>query len=272
MRREERLAVRARRRTCSSARRRRRRAARRGDRERQRARHVARASGGAGTPARTTRVLAAAVDRAVVGEEGVRDPAEPRARVRVLDTRSARRSVPARQHERPAEVGAEQVVERRVRAAARRATASPARPTAATARRRAGARARSAAPASASSSSSAARDLGQRLGLGRQHRERLLLAVLAGAQPGDGLLVGGVAGEVVAAEPLDREDRPVAQQPPTASSSGIESRGPARRAAVGSAWKRRSAGSSYSRRQSAHSAKPAIVVFAPVVRDARGRS
>ncbi len=46
-----------------------------------------------------------------------------------------------------------------------------------------------------------------------------------------------------------------------ASSIGIESRGPQTGQAIGSAWKRRSVGSSYSRRQSSHSGKPAMVVF-----------
>ena len=70
-----------------------------------------------------------------------------------------------------------------------------------------------------------------------------------------------VAGEVVAAEALDREDRCRRGAGRSPSSSGIESRGPQAGQAIGSAWKRRSAGSSYSRRQSAHIVKPAIVVF-----------
>ena len=49
---------------------------------------------------------------------------------------------------------------------------------------------------------------------------------------------------------------------PAASSSGIVSRGPQSGQAIGSAWKRRSPGSSYSRRQAAQSGKPAIVVRA----------
>ena len=46
-----------------------------------------------------------------------------------------------------------------------------------------------------------------------------------------------------------------------AFSSGMESRGPQAGHATGSAWKRRSSGSSYSRRQSGHIGKPAMVVF-----------
>jgi hypothetical protein len=55
---------------------------------------------------------------------------------------------------------------------------------------------------------------------------------------------------------------PPPRRTPTASSSGIASRGPHAAQAIVSAWKRRSAGSWYSRRQSAHRGKAAIVVFA----------
>ena len=60
-------------------------------------------------------VLAAAVDRPVVSEEGVGDPAQPRPRLVVLERDRLVGDIPARQHERTAEVGREQVVERRVR-------------------------------------------------------------------------------------------------------------------------------------------------------------
>jgi hypothetical protein len=47
----------------------------------------------------------------------------------------------------------------------------------------------------------------------RRHQgERLVLAVLARAQARDGVVVVGGAGEVPAAEPLDGQDRAVAQQ------------------------------------------------------------
>ena len=59
-------------------------------------------------------VLAAAVDRAVVGEEGVGDVAEPLARFVVGDRDGLVGAVAARQHERPARVGHEEMVERRV--------------------------------------------------------------------------------------------------------------------------------------------------------------
>ena len=47
----------------------------------------------------------------------------------------------------------------------------------------------------------------------------------------------------------------------TAASSGSDSRGPQAGQAIGSAWNRRSDGSSYSRRHATHIGKPAIVVF-----------
>ena len=48
--------------------------------------------------------------------------------------------------------------------------------------------------------------------------------------------------------------------PSTPSASSSRTRGPQTGQAFGWAWKRRSAGSSYSLRQAAHIAKPAIVV------------
>ena len=58
-------------------------------------------------------------------------------------------------------------------------------------------------------------ELDQRARLGHagdHQRERLVLAVLARAQPRDRALVVGAAGEVVAAQPLDGDDRARAQQ------------------------------------------------------------
>ena len=82
--------------------------------ERQRARCVP-----ARTPDRKARahdgVFAAAVDRPVVCEEGVGDPAQPRPSVVVVERDRLVRDVSARQHERAADVGREQVVQRRVR-------------------------------------------------------------------------------------------------------------------------------------------------------------
>ena len=50
--------------------------------------------------------------------------------------------------------------------------------------------------------------------VGDHHRERLVAAVLALAQRGDRGLVGRVAGQVVAAEALDRDDRALGEQAP----------------------------------------------------------
>ena len=83
--------------------------------------------------------------------------------------------------------------------------------------------------------------------------------------------VAGAAGQVVAAEALDGHDRPGAQQrraPPRrrprrlrgAAAPTSRARGPQSGQAFGWAWKRRSAGSSYSRRHAAHIANAAIVV------------
>ncbi len=52
----------------------------------------------------------------------------------------------------------------------------------------------------------------QQLGPIGHERERLVLAVLAAAQQRDGLLVRRVAGEVIAAQALDREDLAVAEE------------------------------------------------------------
>ena len=86
-------------------------------------------------------------------------------------------------------------------------------------------------------------------------RERLLVAVLAAAQRRDRLRVVGVAGEVVAAEPLDRDDRAAAQrrrgrrdgvarsaEPLLPAPSRAAARGPQSAQAFGWAWNRRSAG------------------------------
>ena len=213
-------------------------------------------------------VLAAAVDRPVVREEGVGDPAEPRPRLVVVEGDRLVGEVPARQHERAAEVGREQVVERRVREHDAEPRASRARPTSATA-----------APSRRRRST---------IGRARRAEQRpLLVARPRRAPPGAAVISANgfssrclrarsratassfarVAGEVVAAEALDREDRARRGACDTASSSGIDSRGPQTGQAIGSAWKRRSAGSSYSRRQSAHIGKPAIVVVGAVVGD-----
>ena len=186
--------------------------------------------------------------------------------------------VAAGHHQRPTGVGEEQVVERRVgqhqpelgRARGDRRPRAP-RPAAA-GRGRSGARGSPSSSASAGPSSTSS---ARRPEVGDHHRERLLLAVLARAQRRDRLLRVGPAGEVVAAEALDGDDpRPprsaaaaaatASGAPPRSSSRpsapSSRARGPQSGQALGWAWKRRSSGSSYSRRQSAHISKPDIVV------------
>ena len=105
------------------------------------------------------------------------------------------------------------------------------------------------------------------------HRERLVAALLALAQHRDRRLAGRVAGQVVAADALDRDDRAVARAatgPRRARSSSYDVSAAGRDQAQPSvrspgqqtvwAWKRRSAGSAYSAAQAAHIGKPAIVV------------
>ena len=181
--------------------------------------------------------------------------------------------VPAREHQRDARVRAEQVMQRAV---------GQHHPELAGARGDRGRHARAGPPgrehdrprdASQQRAGGVAEHhevLGRR-DVGGQQRERLVLAMLAGAQLGDRARIVGAAGQVVAADALDGDDRPVPEQrggrrdgvgggalAPVAS--GQPRPRPAAGQARGWAWKRRSRGSSYSARQSAHIAKPAIVV------------
>ena len=237
----------------------------RGDREAQRrGRVAARAAQREGRP--DDAVLAAPVDRAIVREEGVGDPGEPAPCVGVVDRDRLVGAVSAREDERRAEIGAEEMVQRRVGehqpepGRARRDGRCERRiRVAAQEDDRPGRQVR-AAPAPLQRP-------GQRIGLGGEHCERLLFAVLARPQPGDRVLVARCTGEVIAADPLDGDDGPVEQQrngrqqrvvPPQRAARQLW---PAGGTADGSAWNRRSAGSSYSRRQSAQSSNPDIVVF-----------
>ncbi len=56
------------------------------------------------------------------------------------------------------------------------------------------------------------RQLDQQLRAGSHHCERFLFAPLPLSEPGDRLLVGCVAGQVVTAQPLDRDDLSLAQE------------------------------------------------------------
>ena len=122
--------------------------------------------------------------------------------------------VAAREHERHAGVGRQQLVQRRVgqhEPEVRRARARPRRATSASGRRRASTigRAREVSSASSSASSSTSRRAASTSATSRANGP--VLAVLARAQRGDGLLAVGAAGEVVAAEALDGEDLAVEQ-------------------------------------------------------------
>ena len=67
-------------------------------------------------------------------------------------------------------------------------------------------------------------DLGEPLGGGEvadHHRERLVGPALAPAQRGDGIVRRRVAGEVVAAQPLDRHDRTVGERPLRGGDGGV---------------------------------------------------
>ena len=90
--------------------------------------------------------------------------------------------------------------------------------------------------------------------------------MLARPQRGDGLLAGGVGGQVVAAQALDGEDAAVAEEFGGRLervfwlSSFRASRGPQAGQQTGWAWKRRSAGSWYSAAHRSHIVNGAIVV------------
>ena len=186
------------------------------DRQREAVRARARASGAGRAAPRTHRVVGARLDRAVVDEEArrrcppaARSASSSRERDRLVG------DVAARHHERHAGVGEQQVVQRRVRQHHAELAQRPARPRRATARaRRArGDHDRPVARGQPRRGGRVERDeRARRVEVGRHQRERLVLAVLARAQRGDRRLVVGAAGQVVAADPLDRDDRAGAQQ------------------------------------------------------------
>ena len=197
----------------ATTRRRRRRPAARGPRGR------ARASGAAPSCGRARRARPSRRCGRAIGRSCTRNAsaigASRSARVVVAIGDRLVASVAARHHQRAAGVREQQVVQRRVgqhhaelgdagRDGRRDARAGPARARARSAR----ATERSSASSAASSTTSAVR----RGDVGHHQRERLVLAVLARAQRRDRGLVVGAAGEVVAAEALDRHDRAVAQQ------------------------------------------------------------
>ena len=175
------------------------------------------------------RVVGAGADRPVVEQDLVGDPGEPRLRVAVLERDRLVGDVARGHHERHAEVGEQQVVQRRV---------GEHQPELARARGD-GRRDRRAVPPRREHDRPLARaQQPQRLVAqldearrGRDvpdhQRERLLLAVLARAQRRHRPLVRGHAGEVEAAEALEREHAALAQ----AALRRLQ-RGPQPRAAV----------------------------------------
>ncbi len=189
--------------------------ARRGDGERQRLRRVT-----ACPPDQRLapgdhpgdRVVVAGPDLAVVGEECVREAGETGRGVRVVGRQRLVGQVAGGEHERPADRLQEQVVERRVRQED---------PEPVVARRHGRCEGRFAA-AAGHEEHDRPRGPHEERGLGRRHvaerpggsevadhdRERLGPAALPVAQAADRRGVGGVAGEVVAPQALDRDDPP----------------------------------------------------------------
>ena len=196
--------------------------------------------------------------------------ARPRRGRRSARRRRCRSSSPAARRRRPAAGGAAAS-----RGASRRGPADRGATAAAHRARPAGAaRGRSAARGAASSAVLGVVELDERRAassVAHHQRERLVLAVLARAQPRDRRLVVGAAGEVEAADALDRDDR--------RRSSAAAAVAAARDRRVGGRVGRRSAAAARSRGRrwaargsggragprtrpgsAAHIAKPAIVV------------
>ncbi len=157
---------------------------------------------------RTTESSTRVVDRPVVPEDRVGDAGQPGGGVVVVVRDRLVGDVAAGEHERPAERGGEQVVQRRVRQ--HHADVAVARRDRGRERRVRPARQQhDRPPAPGQQLDRGAVELDQPAGgreVGRHHGERPLLPVLARPQRRDGRLGRGVDREVVAAEPLDRED------------------------------------------------------------------
>ncbi len=147
----------------------------------------------------------------VVRKERVGDAVETLAGLDVVERDRLVRDVSAREHDRPCEVCREQVVERRVRehdAEPRRARRHGLGDTGAVPPVQQHDRPR----ARAQQRLLLRRDVAQLFRRRGHQRERLVVTVLARAQPRDGVFARRIAGEVVAAEPFHRDDRSVAQQ------------------------------------------------------------
>ena len=188
------------------------------DRQRQRLRGVAAPAPDDRGPPRhdpADGVVVAGPDLAVVDEERVGKPGQALRRVGVVGGQRLVGEVAGRQHERPADGGQQQVVERGV-------GQEDAQPPVACGHGRGESR----LPATAGYQQDdrplrpgQESPLGgphprqplRRGDVGHHHRERLCPAPLAVAEAADGRRVGGVAGQVVAAQALDRHD-PARQQ------------------------------------------------------------
>ena len=190
------------------------------ERERQRVRHVAAGAAHRVLPAPEDphhRVVGAGVDRAVVGERGVDDAGEPRARRLRRGRRSARRRRCRWSARTVAPAPRRAACAAACRAARGRATALPgatACATAAPARRGSRTIGRRGLVSTASAASSSAQSLRAGVQVGHQHRERLVLAVLARSQRRHGRRVRRIRRDVETAQALDREHR-----------AGVEQRG-----------------------------------------------
>ena len=190
---------------------------RRGHRQAQRCRCVAAGPAqhreSVGEPAHDA-VVGPTPDRSVVGEQGVGDAAEPAPGVVVVDRHRLVGAVPAGEHDRFPDGADEQVVQ--ARRGQEQTEFAPARrhrtgdggigPTMEQHDRRL---------RTAQRCRLGVVDVAQRPGrreVRHEHRERLVLAMLAGPQAGDRALVGGTNREVIAADALDRHDRASAEQ------------------------------------------------------------
>ena len=188
------------------------------------------------------RVVRPRVDRSVVGEDEVGDGAEPLGHLLVAVHDGLVGDVPARHDEDRADVGQEQVMQRRV--GQHHAEVGRAR----------GDRGRHPRARAARGQHDGALGTGEQRRVGRaqldelpgrpqgggHQRERLVLAVLAGAQGRHGPLVGGDAGQVIAADPLDRDDRPGEERRGRRGQRvAARARGPRRRAAAAAGRRRR---------------------------------
>ena len=222
-------------------------------------------------------VVGVPLDGAVVDEEEVGEVTEPRDGLGLVRRDRLVGEVAARRDERDVDGLEEEVVERR-----RREHEAEARRLGGDVRRDAGGRRAAAGGGSAPRGRGATARPRPRPRTGRARRRGPSPSGRAASRAAPSRREGAprrpafraVAAEVEAAEPLHRDDAARrGAPPPRAGAPRRPARGPgrgvfqsARRGphagqAVGWAWKRRSRGSSYSRRQSAQRAKPAIVVF-----------